>query len=177
MDIQQIIAPSVLLLTGLSGAGKTTVAKALANRLRLTNINPVLLDGDEIRTAVQVTGFDEASRKKYNSSVGALAALLESQGHTVIIALIAPYADVRAAMRKMCNTFTEIYLSADITTCMKRDPKGLYRKALNGEINEFTGISAPYEAPQNPELNLNTGLLSTDECVAAIMNYLYNEKK
>lgn len=162
----------VLLLTGLSGAGKTTIAKALQQTLAEKSLTSVLLDGDEIRNIIQLHAFDEASRKEHNLRVAKMASLFEAQGNIVIISLIAPYADVRLQMRKLCKNFFEIYLSADIQTCMERDPKGLYKKALSGEIKDFTGISAPYDAPQNPELNLDTSVLTVDECVQKVWSLL-----
>jgi adenylylsulfate kinase len=162
----------VILLTGLSGAGKTTIARAVQNRLKLNHINPVILDGDEIRNIIQLHAFDEVSRKQHNLRIAQMAALFEAQGHLVIIALIAPYEDIRLRMRNMCNTFIEIYLCTDIATCIQRDAKGLYKKALAGEINNFTGISAPYDSPLNPELKLDTSLLSVDECAVQIMSLL-----
>jgi adenylylsulfate kinase len=172
MNQQPAWQPCVVFLTGLSGAGKTTIANKLVEKLKEKKITPVLLDGDEIRKAIQVTGFDEASRKKHNLSTGTLASLLEAQGHIVITALIAPYEDVRQEIRKLCNCFYEIYISTDITVCIQRDPKGLYQKAISGEIKDFTGISAPYETPQNPELVLDTALLSVDECASKIIAVL-----
>jgi adenylyl-sulfate kinase len=162
----------VLLLTGLSGAGKTTIAKALQQVLAEKNLQSVLLDGDEIRNIIQLHAFDEASRKEHNLRVAQMASLFEAQGNIVIISLIAPYADVRQQMRKLCNNFFEIYISTDIQTCIERDPKGLYKKAMSGEIKDFTGISAPYDAPQNPELNLDTSVLTVDECVLKLLSLL-----
>lgn len=163
------IQPCVIFLTGLSGSGKTTLANKLSDLLKEKGITPILLDGDEIRNILQVTGFDEASRKKHNLSVGSLAALLESQGHIVIVALIAPYSDTRNQVRTMCRNFTEVYLSTNIKVCIERDTKGLYKKAMAGEIKEFTGISAPYQPPQNPELVLDTAVISAEEAAAKII--------
>ncbi|MBX9781897.1 MAG: adenylyl-sulfate kinase [Chitinophagaceae bacterium] len=162
----------VILFTGLSGAGKTTIAKAVQQLLLQQNLKPVLLDGDDIRNIIQLHTFDEASRKQYNLRVAQMAALFEAQGHLVMISLIAPYEDVRLQMRNTGNNFKEVYLCADIDTCMQRDPKGLYKKALAGEIKEFTGISAPYYPPQNPELKLDTSILSVDECAAQVLSLL-----
>lgn len=167
-------SPAVVFLTGLSGAGKTTIARTLVDQLRNTGIQPVLLDGDEIRAAFQLERFDEASRKKHNLNVGAMAALLESQGHLVIVSLIAPYDDIRNQIRNSCRRFIEVYVATALTLCMERDPKGLYQKALRGEIKEFTGISAPYQPPANPELVLDTADLSPAECAGKILFLLNN---
>lgn len=160
--------PCVIFLTGLSGAGKTTIANALMEKYKKNDIVPVLLDGDEIRKVIQQNGFDEASRKKHNLNVGYMASLLESQGNVVIVSLISPYADVRDSIRKMCKNFIEVYLSTDIKVCIERDPKGLYERAIKGEIKDFTGISAPYFAPQKPEIKIDTNIVSVKNSVENI---------
>ena len=167
--------PTVIFLTGLSGAGKTTVAKALQQKLKSKDIVPVVLDGEEIRNA-NLTGFDEESRKKHNLNVGCMAALSEAQGNIVIVTLIAPYADIRNQIRKMCKHFIEVYVSTDLKVCMDRDPKGLYAKAIRGEIKDFTGISAPYFPPLNPEVMIDTAILSVQECTDKIFNALKKER-
>lgn len=160
--------PAVIFLTGLSGSGKTTIAKALVEKYKKKGIVPVLLDGDEIRKVIHQTGFDEDSRKKHNLNVGYMASLLESQGNVVIVSLISPYIDTRNEIRAMCKKFIEVYVSTDINVCIQRDPKGLYAKAIAGEIKDFTGISAPYHAPENPELLLDTNVLSVAACTGKI---------
>jgi adenylylsulfate kinase len=166
--------PSVIFLTGLSGAGKTTIAKALQDKLIKKGIVPLMLDGDEIRKAIQLTTFDEESRKKHNLNVGELASSLEAQGNIVIVALIAPYDDIRDKIRKMCKCFIEVYVATDIKVCMQRDPKGLYKKAIKGEIKDFTGISAPYFPPVNPEVIIDTAVLSVKDCTDKIFTVLKN---
>jgi adenylylsulfate kinase len=166
--------PAVIWLTGLSGSGKTTIADKLVAALNEKNIKSVKLDGDEIRNAIKLHGFDEDSRKKHNLNVGYIASLFEKQGNIVIVSLISPYRDVRDEVRAMCQRFLEVYLSTDLDTCIARDPKGLYQKAIAGEIKDFTGISAPYEAPLNPELNINTATLDVDKSVSKIMALLYS---
>ncbi len=160
--------PTVIFLTGLSGSGKTTIAKALVEKYKKQGVVPVLLDGDEIRKVIHQTGFDEESRKKHNLNVGYMASLLESQGNVVIVSLISPYIDIRNEIRTMCKKFVEVYVSTDIKVCIERDPKGLYAKAIAGEIKEFTGISAPYYAPENPEVLIDTGVLSIATCTDKI---------
>ncbi len=169
------IQPAVVWLTGLSGAGKTTIAHALAGQLQQENIRPVLLDGDEIRHRIKLTGFDEQSRKQHNLTVGYIASLFEQQGHIVIVSLISPYDDVRNEIRHMCRNFIEVYLSASLDVCIARDPKGLYQKALAGEIKDFTGISAPYYAPENPEIVLDTATENLSDCIHAILKKLKNK--
>ena len=160
--------PAVIFLTGLSGSGKTTIAKALVEKYKKKGVVPVLLDGDEIRKVIHQTGFDEASRKKHNLNVGYMASLLESQGNVVIVSLISPYIDTRNEIRAMCKNFIEVYLCTDIKLCIKRDPKGLYAKAIAGEIKDFTGISAPYYPPENAEVLLDTGVLNIATCTDKI---------
>lgn len=160
--------PGVIFLTGLSGSGKTTIAKSLVEKYKKKGIVPILLDGDEIRKVIHQTGFDEESRKKHNLNVGYMASLLESQGKVVIVSLISPYIDIRNEIRAMCKKFVEVYVCTDIKVCIERDPKGLYAKAIAGEIKDFTGISAPYYAPEDPEVLLDTGVLSIQECTDKI---------
>lgn len=167
VGIQQ--KPAVIWLTGLSGAGKTTIAKALQQKLKAVSITPVLLDGDEIRQAIKQNGFDEDSRKKHNLNVGYIASLFEQQGNIVIVSLISPYDDIRDEIRLMCNRFFEVYVSTNLEVCIQRDPKGLYKKAANGEIKEFTGISAPYYPPKNPEIIIDTYKLSVEQAVDSIL--------
>ena len=97
-----------------------------------------------------------------------MASLLESQGNVVIVSLISPYIDTRNEIRAMCKKFVEVYVCTDIKVCMQRDPKGLYAKAIAGEIKDFTGISAPYHAPKDPEVLIDTGVLTIKECTDKI---------
>ena len=165
-------SPAVIFLTGLSGSGKTTIAKALMKKLQEKGVVPVLLDGDEIRNVIKQTGFDEQSRKNHNLNVGYMASLLETQGNFVIVSLISPYADTRNTIRGMCKNFKEVYVSTDIKVCIERDTKGLYAKAISGEIKEFTGISAPYFPPTDPEVNIDAAKSSVPESVKKILNVL-----
>lgn len=166
------VSPAVVFLTGLSGSGKTTIAETLIGKLKRKGVVPVLLDGDEIRNAIRLTGFDEASRKRHNLNVGYMASLLEKQGKIVIVSLISPYDDIRREIRGLCRKFIEVYVATDINVCRERDTKGLYEKAIRGEIKDFTGISAPYFPPQNPELVLDTAVMSPEECGERIINIL-----
>ena len=164
--------PAVIFLTGLSGSGKTTIAKELMKKLQQKGVLPVLLDGDEIRNVIKQTGFDEQSRKNHNLNVGYMASLLESQGNFVIVSLIYPYEYTRNTIRGMCKNFKEVYVSTDIKICIERDSKGLYAKAINGEIKDFTGISAPYFPPKNPEVNIDTATSTVQEAVEKILKVL-----
>lgn len=155
--------PAVIFFTGLSGSGKTTIARSLVTKYKNVGINAILLDGDDVRKFTGQSGFDESSRKMHNLQVGSMAALLESQGHVVIVSLISPYPETRKKIRKMCKNMIEVYVSTDLDQCIKRDPKGLYAKALIGEIKDFTGISSPYYPPEDPEVVIDTELLCIQE--------------
>ena len=163
--------PAVIWLTGLSGAGKTTIAGSLMKKSGEIFISPVLLDGDDIRNSLRVNMFDEYSRKKHNLYVGYFASLFEKRGNIVIVSLISPYADIRDEVRTLCRNFIEVYVSTKIEICIKRDEKGIYQKAINGVIKDFTGISAPYFPPENPELVVDNGSLTLMESTEIIFNY------
>lgn len=165
---------SVLFMTGLSGAGKTTIAKQLVERLKAEGQPVMLLDGDEIRDIFKNNGFDREARLKHINDVSKMAVYLQKQGIIPIVSLIAPFEEARANARKLTDDFTEIYVSTPLHTCESRDVKGLYKKARAGEIKDFTGIheSAPYEVPKNPELNIQTVGLSVDACVEKILNHI-----
>jgi adenylylsulfate kinase len=164
--------PAVIWLTGLSGAGKSTIAKQVRADLNRKHVYPVVLDGDEIRAAIRNEGFDEASRKRHNMNVGYIASLFEKQGNIVIVSLISPYSDTRNEVRKLCGNFVEVHVSASLEACISRDPKGLYRRALAGEISDFTGISAPYEPPERPEITIETSSMDIQESSKRILEYL-----
>lgn len=159
-------------LTGLSGVGKTTLAHALSERLNGQQINNKVLDGDELRKTLCVDlGFSKADRDTNVQRVADLAYSLQQQGIVVIISLISPYFAVREQAIKKLQAL-QIYLEAPLTVLQQRDPKGLYAKALAGELMEFTGVSAPYEAPVNPDLHLRTDLSTVEECVDKILKQM-----
>ena len=168
MDSQNGVG-AVLWLTGLSGAGKTTIARALEQRLSELGVERELLDGDAIRHALP-SGFTPAERDQHVRRVGFLASRLEAHGVTVVCALISPYADARAWVRAQCRTFVEIHVSTALTECERRDPKGLYAAARRGAIAGFTGIDAPYEVPQGAELRIDTTTVSVAEAVDLILS-------
>lgn len=168
-DKQHDLLPVVILLTGLSGSGKTTIALALKEVLIGYCMPVIHLDGDDVRAGKPHIGFDEASRKNHNLSIIQQAASFEKAGSIVILSLIAPYRETRLQMRLACKNFIEVYVSADIPTCISRDVKGLYAKALAGKIDLFTGITAPYEAPLHPELTLETNYHSLEECITLLL--------
>jgi adenylyl-sulfate kinase len=161
--------PCVILLTGLSGSGKTTIAESLSRLLTKMNVQNILLDGDDIRQSLRIVGFDESVRKTHNENVGRLASVLESYGKVVIISMIAPYKDAREYMRRYCKNFYEIYLNTSLEECVRRDVKGLYKSEKNGNIKRLTGVSDPYEVPDNPDLIINTEYVNLQDSVSLIL--------
>ena len=146
-----------LWLTGLSGAGKSTLANAVADRLRRSEIRVEILDGDEVRLNLSKgLGFSREDRDTNIRRIGYVAKLLTRNGVVVIPAAISPYRAVRDEVRRDIGAFVEIHVHATLDECMRRDVKGLYKKAIAGEIKQFTGVSDPYEAPESPELVINT---------------------
>ena len=151
--------PCVIWLTGLSGSGKSTLANALEQRLLQHGYHSYLLDGDNVRHGLsQDLGFSQAERVEHIRRVGEVAALFVDAGLIVITAFISPFRADRALVRALApeGEFVEVYLRASLETCERRDPKGLYAKARAGVIRDFTGIDSPYEAPERPELVLDT---------------------
>ena len=142
-----------LWLTGLPSAGKTTIAKELIPRLRARGRAVELLDGDEVRMGLSADlGFDRKSRETHAHRVTFVAKLLARCGAIPIVALISPYRTSRAKARSEIGKFVEVYVNTPIEVCQKRDVKGLYRRALAGEIHEMTGVDDPYEPPEQPDL-------------------------
>ncbi|OUL21463.1 adenylyl-sulfate kinase [Nostoc sp. T09] len=161
----------ILWLTGLSGAGKTTIAQRLENNLREQGYLVELLDGDAIRQHLSVElGFTKEDRDINVRRVGYVANLLSRNGAIVIVSLISPYRQVRDELRCSTKNFVEIYVNAPIEVCEARDVKGLYAKARNGQIKLFTGIDDPYEEPLNPEITCYTAKETIDESVVKILN-------
>jgi adenylylsulfate kinase len=164
--------------TGLSGSGKSTIAQRLSERLSEGKNLCYVLDGDNIRHGLNSDlGFTEQDRRENIRRVGEVAKLFVDAGVITLAAFISPYRKDRDRIRnELKNEFIEVYAKCDISECEKRDAKGLYEKARKGEIEDFTGISAPYEEPLNPELIIDTGTLNIEESVDEIMDYLRNNK-
>ena len=161
--------------TGLSGSGKSTVALAAERELIDRGKLAYVLDGDNVRHGLNNNlGFSPEDRTENIRRIGEVAKLFNDAGVIVLTAFISPYRDDRDAVREILpeGEFVEVLADCPLEECEKRDVKGLYQKARAGEIPEFTGISAPYEAPANPELVLKTAESSVDDCVAQIMEYL-----
>jgi adenylyl-sulfate kinase len=164
-----------LWLTGLSGSGKSTLAKALSEKLR-NQIPLETLDGDEIREHLSKDlGFSREDRFTNIERIAFLAGKISRHGVLVIVPVIAPYEEARKKARSLSENFFEIYIKTDLKTVITRDVKGLYKKALNKEIENFTGVSDPYEEPQNPDLIIDTRELSIEESVEKILGELKNK--
>jgi adenylylsulfate kinase len=159
---------AVLWLTGLSGAGKSTIATHVDTALRARGHATEYLDGDAVR-GIAPAGFSRAERDAHVRRVGFFASRFANHGITVICALISPYADSREYVRQVCRNFVEIYVSTPLDECERRDPKGLYARARRGEIRQFTGLDDPYEPPERPELTIDTTRTSCDQAVAMVL--------
>ncbi len=164
----------VLWFTGLSGAGKSTLAMEVERRLFQEGYHVYVLDGDNVRQGLNANlGFSAADRAENIRRVGEVAALFADAGFVVITAFISPYRSDRARARAASrDAFHEIFIHADLEVCEARDPKGLYRRARKGEITDFTGISAPYEPPTDPELTIDTATRPVEDCVEEILAYV-----
>ena len=165
----------ILWFTGLSGAGKSTLATSLVPRLRERGVGPLeVLDGDEVRTHISKgLGFSREGRRTNILRIGYVARLLSRNGVVAISAAIAPYALDRDAVRQASEApFVEVYVRVPLDTVIERDTKGLYRQALAGEIDNFTGISDPYEAPTQAEIVVDTDKQSVAQSVEQILDYL-----
>ncbi|KOO06797.1 adenylyl-sulfate kinase [Vibrio hepatarius] len=160
--------PVILWFTGLSGAGKSTVAGALENKLAEQGYHTYLLDGDNVRHGLcSDLGFSEQDRRENIRRIGELAKLMADAGLIVLSAFISPHRAERQLVREMVpeGEFLEVYVNTSLEVCEQRDPKGLYKKARAGEIRNFTGIDSDYEAPINPEIDLLAGEKAIDELV------------
>ena len=163
----------VLWLTGLSGAGKSTIAAKLAPTLAERGHRVELLDGDEVRTNLcQGLGYSRADRDTNIARIGYVASKLATHGVAVLVAAISPYRQARDQVRTQVDHFIEVHVAAPVSTCAQRDTKGLYAKALAGQIPNFTGISDPYQPPLQPEITLPTDTQTVDESVHHIITWL-----
>ena len=165
---------AVFWLTGLSAAGKSSLATALELKLLDQGYSCYVLDGDNLRQGLCADlNFSAADRSENIRRAGEAAALFADAGLICIAAFISPYRKDRANARKACTAgFHEIHVKADLATCERRDPKGLYRRARSGELLEFTGITAPYEAPEFPDLEIDTSRSSLEDCASRLFDYV-----
>ncbi|AEH32221.1 adenylyl-sulfate kinase [Vibrio anguillarum] len=167
--------PAVLWFTGLSGAGKSTIAGALEQRLAQLGYHTYLLDGDNVRHGLcSDLGFSEQDRRENIRRIGELAKLMADAGLIVLSAFISPHRAERQLVRDMLpqGEFIEVFVNTKLDVCEQRDPKGLYKKARAGEISNFTGIDSEYESPQSPEIDLAAGEKSIDELVEICLTAL-----
>jgi bifunctional enzyme CysN/CysC len=167
--------PVIAFLTGLSGAGKSTVANHVDALLHARGLHTAVLDGDNIRGGLCADlGFNEAARVENIRRVAEVARLMAEAGLVVLVPLIAPYRRERAMARERAGEipFLEIFVDAPLQVCERRDPKGLYARARAGEIAQFTGVDSPYERPERPDLHLRTDLQSTEECAGAVLGLI-----
>lgn len=166
---------AILWFTGLSGAGKSTLAHAVEDALHQMGVRTYVLDGDNIRHGLcGDLGFSDADRVENIRRIGEVAKLFLEAGTVALTAFISPFRADRDRVRALVEDgdFFEIYCKCDLSVCEYRDPKGLYKKARAGQIPEFTGISSPYEAPENAEIVVDTGAQTLDESVAAVLAVL-----
>lgn len=168
---------AVLWFTGLSGAGKSTVANTVDHLLHQEGIHTYVLDGDNIRMGLNKNlGFSAEDRAENIRRIGEVAKLFSNAGIFVLTAFISPYRADRDKVREILGAgeFIEVYMNASLDTCEKRDPKGLYKKARAGQIKGFTGIDDPYEEPLKPEIVLDGDTKSIDELAQEVVDYLKN---
>lgn len=162
-----------LWFTGLSGAGKSTLANQVAKELRHRGLFVEILDGDEVRTNLSKgLGFSKEDRDTNIKRIGYVCKLLSRNGVVAISAAISPYKDIRDHNRKEIGSFIEVYVRCSIEELTRRDVKGLYKKALAGEIKNFTGVSDPYEPPEHPEIAVDSEHQGEAESLQAILSYL-----
>lgn len=165
----------VMWFTGLPSSGKSTVANALSLELHLMRVMSYVLDGDNIRHGLNKDlGFSPEDRKENIRRIGEVARLFVDAGLIVLAAFISPFREDRLQVRRLVQKgeFIEVYLKCTIQECEQRDPKGMYKKARAGLIRQFTGVSAPYEEPQDPEIVLDTARMSVGACVERLLDYL-----
>jgi len=170
---------AVLWFTGLSGSGKSTISRRVESKLLQAGVTAYSLDGDNVRHELNKDlGFSPADRTENIRRIGAVAQLFMDSGLLTCAAFISPYKAGRDAVRTLLpeGRFIEIHVATSLAECEVRDPKGLYKKARSGEIPSFTGISAPYEAPENPEMVIDTAGRSVDECADMVVAYLAEHK-
>ena len=163
---------TVIWFTGLSGSGKSTLAQAMDQKLFEMGCSSFVLDGDNVRHGLNKDlGFSPADREENIRRIGEVAALFTQAGFIAMTAFISPYRTDRDKARALAGEgrFVEVFVKCDLSVCEERDPKGLYKKARAGEIPEFTGISAPYEEPDAPELVVDTGAESLEQCVERVL--------
>ena len=159
--------------TGLSGAGKTTLSKLVEEKLKQSGVKVEVLDGDILRQNLTLDlGFSRADRMKNIALATYIAKLLTRNGVIVLASFITPYQEMRDYCRREIGSLIEVYVKCPLSECIRRDAKGLYAKALRGEIAEFTGVSDPFEEPVNPEIVVETNKQDADQCALKIVSFV-----
>ncbi|MDH3972884.1 MAG: adenylyl-sulfate kinase [Deltaproteobacteria bacterium] len=170
--------PCLIWFTGLSGSGKSTMANVLEKELFDKGYITYMLDGDNVRHCLNKDlGFSDADREENIRRIGEVARLFVDSGCIVITAFISPFRKERELARRLLeeNEFIEVFVDTPLEVCEKRDPKGLYKKARNGEINNFTGIDSTYERPEKPEIVLDTSKMSVEEGLNVLVSFLHKK--
>lgn len=170
---------AMIWFTGLSGSGKSTLAHAVEERLFKMGVRSYVLDGDNVRRGLnQDLELSPEDRKENVRRIAEVAKLMVDAGILVFAAFIAPYQESRKYVRKLMLgwPYYECFVECPLEECIKRDPKGLYKKALGGEIDNMTGISAPYEEPESPDLIIDTQCFSLDECADQVIRFLFDQR-
>lgn len=172
-------SPCLLWFTGLSGSGKSTIANAVDVTLFERGYHTFLLDGDNVRHGLNKDlGFSNEDRVENIRRIGEVSKLFTDSGIIVLSAFISPFSSDRRLVRNLlpAGEFIEVFMDTPLEICEERDPKGLYEKARAGKIKDFTGIDSPYEAPERPEVRLDTSRMSVDDCVNRLIGYLLDRQ-
>ena len=163
----------VIWLTGLPCSGKTTLAKEIEKYFKENNLSIQILDGDVVRKTISSDlGFSKEDRDKNIERMSYIAQMLSDNGVNVVLAFVSPYQKMRDFCRSLCENYIEVYIECDINKCKERDVKGMYKKAISGEIKDFTGVQDPFEIPKNPEVIVNTENENIDDSLRKIVNYI-----
>ncbi|MFF2886902.1 adenylyl-sulfate kinase [Paenibacillus sp. NPDC057967] len=169
----------VVWLTGLSGAGKSTIANELDRKFSAIQVKSVVLDGDHLRNGINADlGFSREDRAENVRRIGHISKLFFDTGIVTLVACISPYRNDREMVKKIFKegTFIEVFVKCHIDECMSRDPKGLYSKVIEGKITQFTGISSPYEEPETADIVVDTQKESLEQCTEKILNFLLKKQ-
>jgi adenylylsulfate kinase len=178
-DLLNAHRSALIWFTGLSGSGKSTLAHTVEERLFKMGVRSYVMDGDNVRRGLnQDLGLSPEDRKENIRRIAEVAKLLVDAGLLVFAAFIAPYTESREYVRELMSgwPYYECFVKCSLEECIKRDPKGLYKKALGGEIDNMTGISAPYEEPESPDLLIDTHRFSLDECTEQVIRFLTDQR-
>ena len=160
-------------MTGLPGSGKTTIALEVERRLKALGRNVEILDGDEVRKGLSSDlGFSKEDRQQHARRVTFVAKVLSRNGVIVLVGLISPFRAFRQSAREEIGDFVEVFIDTSLEECIRRDPKGLYKKALAGQITDLTGLQDPYEAPEDPELVIPTEEVSAEQAAGMVIDTL-----